>query len=194
MCWKCGTPAPGNVPDDKRHEVRCRRCDSEPFTAARACGAYDGALRASILALKAEPHIATRLARLFFDTQQRPPLHSATRIVPVPLHSERLRERGFNQAAVLGKALAELANLPLDESSLARTFHTARHRAAMDAQGRRDSVEGVFAARRPRLIENERILVIDDVFTSGATASACARVLKDAGALEVFVLTIARTV
>jgi predicted amidophosphoribosyltransferase len=64
----------------------------------------------------------------------------------------------------------------------------------MDAQARRDSVDGVFRVQRPRLVENETILLIDDVFTSGATASACARVLKDAGALEVFVLTIGRTI
>ena len=193
LCWKCGIPAPGNVPDEKRQQVRCHRCDSEPFTAARACGAYEGALRASILALKSEPHVATRLAILLLESQQRDPLRSATRIVPVPLHAERLRERGFNQAEMLARALGDSANLPFDGESLVRSEHTARHRAGMDARARVDSVDRAFVVRRPRLVENETILLIDDVFTSGATASACARVLKDAGALEVFVLTIGRT-
>ncbi|MDT5063284.1 MAG: hypothetical protein QOH63_3743 [Acidobacteriota bacterium] len=194
ICWKCGVPAQGSVPEEKRQDVYCRRCDAEPFRAARACGAYEGALRASVLALKREPYVARRLARLLFETGRREPLTSATRIVPVPLHPERLRERGFNQAAMLGHALARLTELPLDEFSLTRTIHTESHRAGMDARGRRESVEAAFQVSRPRLIEQERILLVDDVFTTGATVSACARALKDAGAQDVFVLTVARPV
>ena len=194
ICWKCGLLAPGTVPEEKRLEVRCRRCEAEHFTAARACGAYEGALRASVLALKREPHVAARLARLLFEAQQREPLSTATRIVPVPLHATRLRERGFNQAAMLGHALARLTKLPLDEWSLARTVHTERHRAGMDARSRRESVEAAFTVRRPRLVENERILLIDDVYTTGATVSSCAGALKAAGAQEVFVLTVARPI
>jgi ComF family protein len=192
ICWKCGVLATGAVPEENRREVRCRRCDAEPFTAARACGAYEGALRASVLSLKREPHVATRLARLLFDTQRREPLSSATRIVPVPLHPERLRERGFNQAATLGHALAGLSRLPLDEWSLVRTVHTERHRAGMDSRARRETVVDAFQVRRTRLVEGERILLIDDVFTTGATVSACTSVLKEAGAQDVFVLTVAR--
>lgn len=194
ICWKCGLLAPGKVPEEKRREVRCRRCDTEHFTAARACGAYEGALRASVLALKREPHVAMRLAQILFEAKEREPLRSATRIVPVPLHPERLRERGFNQAAMLAEALARLARLPFDEWSLIRITHTAKHRAGMDALARRESVEDAFEVRRPRLVENERILLIDDVYTSGATVSACADVLKRAGAQDVFVLTVARPV
>ncbi|HYE65183.1 MAG TPA: phosphoribosyltransferase family protein, partial [Pyrinomonadaceae bacterium] len=160
--------------------------------AARACGAYEGALRASVLALKREPQVASRLARLLLETQRRPPLNDVTRLVPVPLHPARERERGFNQAAALGRALARLTGLPLDEQSLVRTVHTERHRAGMDARARRESVEDAFQVRRPRLIEGERILLVDDVFTTGATVSACAGALKDAGAQEVFVLVVAR--
>jgi ComF family protein len=192
ICWKCGVLAAGAVPEEKRGEVRCRRCDAEPFTAARACGAYEGALRASVLFLKHEPHVATRLARLLFETARREPLSSVTRIVPVPLHPERLRERGFNQAAMLGHALAERTRLPLDEWSLVRIVHTERHRAGMDSRARRETVEDAFQVRRTRLVEGERILLIDDVFTTGATVSACASALKEAGAQDVFVLTVAR--
>lgn len=195
ICWKCGALAPaGWVADEKRESVRCRRCDAEHFTAARACGEYDAALRACLLALKREPSVAPRLARLLFETQQRQPLNGATRIVPVPLHAERLGERGFNQAAMLGRALAKLTRLPVDEWSLVRTVHTARHRAGMDARARRESVEDAFEVTRPRLIENESILLVDDVFTTGATVSACAKALKNAGAQDVFVLTVARPI
>ncbi|HEY0543888.1 MAG TPA: ComF family protein [Pyrinomonadaceae bacterium] len=192
VCWKCGAEASGSVAEEKRVEVFCRRCDEETFTTARACGVYEGALRASILSLKREPYVSARLAGLLFETQQRSPLDAATLIVPVPLHPERQRERGFNQAAELGRALAKLSGLKLDEWSLARVFHTERHRAGMDARSRRESVENAFEVRRPRLIEGESVLLVDDVFTTGATVSACATALKAAGARDVFVLTLAR--
>ena len=134
------------------------------------------------------------LAQILFEVGEREPLRNATRIVPVPLHPERERERGFNQAAMLGRALARLSGHFFDEWSLIRTTHTARHRAGMDARARRESVENAFEVRRPRLVEGERILLIDDVYTSGATVSACSAVLKRAGAQEVFVLTIARPI
>jgi ComF family protein len=192
ICWKCGLPAPGRVPEEQREGVLCRRCDAEPYAGARACGDYEGALRASVLALKREPHVAARLARLLFETQQRAPLNRVTRIMPVPLHPERLSERGFNQAAIIAGALAKLSGLPFDEGSLARTVHTERHRAGMDMRARRESVENVFEVSRPRLVENESILLVDDVFTTGATVSSCATALMNASAREVFVLTIAR--
>ncbi len=182
LCWKCGAPALGVVPEEKREEVRCRRCEAEAFTAARACGIYEGALRASVLSLKREPHVGARLARLLCETQRRAPLDAATRIVPAPLHPERERERGFNQATVLGRALAARARLPLDEWSLVRVTHTERHRAGMDARARRETVEDAFRVARPRLIEGERVLIVDDVFTTGATVSACAKALRAAGA------------
>ena len=172
--------------------IRCGECDDDVFTAARACGFYDGALRASVLELKRQPHVASRLARLMLATQQRPPLSSANLIIPVPLHSERERERGFNQAALLARELARLSQLPLDEHSVVRRVHTERHRAGMDARARRESVAEAFAIRRPKLVAGQRVLLVDDVFTTGATVSACAAALKDAGAEEVLVLTIAR--
>ena len=192
LCWKCGELAPGEVAPEKRSRVRCRRCDAEEFTAARAVGVYEGALRASVLALKREPHVSTRLARLLAEAQKRPPLGAATRVLPVPLHPRRERERGFNQAALLARAVAERAGLPFDEWSLVRTAHAERHRAGMDRRARRETVEGAFAIARPRLVAGERVLLVDDVFTTGATVGACAAALRSAGAAEVFVLTVAR--
>ena len=192
-CWKCGAAARGgDLSPEKRIEVRCRRCDELAFTAARAVGKYEGALRAVVLTLKHEPYVSARLGQLLYAVQGRPPLRAATRIVPVPLHAERERERGFNQATLLAHALATLSGLPLDERSVVRTIHTTRHRAGMDARARRETVESAFQVERPRLIAGERILLVDDVFTTGATVSACARALKESGAEEVFVLTVAR--
>ena len=194
LCWKCGTPAGGEVPEEVRPTVRCRRCESEEFTAARACGLYEGALRSAVLSLKREPFVPPRLARALREAARRAPLDAATLVVPVPLHPARERERGFNQAALLATSVAKGAGLRLDPWSLTRVAHSERHRAGLDARARRESVEGAFAVTRPRLVRGERVLLIDDVFTTGATASACARALLDAGARAVFVLTAARAV
>ena len=192
LCWKCGAFTPAAVDPEKRSRIRCGRCDGDTFTNARACGFYEGGLRASILNLKREPHVARRLAQLMFELQQREPLNSANLIIPVPLHPARERERGFNQAALLARELARLTHLSLDEHSVVRRVHTERHRAGMDARARRESVAKVFAVRHPKLVGGRRVLLVDDVYTTGATVSVCAAVLKDAGAEEVFVLTLAR--
>jgi ComF family protein len=192
LCWKCGAPSLAKVIDEQRETVRCGRCDDDSITNARACGFYEGALRATILELKRRPHVTRRVAQLMFETQQREPLADADVIIPVPLHSARERERGFNQALVLAQALTRFSHLPLDEHSLARQTQTKMHRAGMDAKARHQSLTDAFTVRHPKLIEGKRVLLIDDVFTTGATASACAAELKTAGVDKVFVLTLAR--
>jgi ComF family protein len=192
VCWKCGALSRATVSEDRRQQIRCGQCDDEAYTAARACGAYEGALRASILQLKRERQVCPRLAALMRDVQQREPLNRADLIVPVPLHADRERERGFNQAIVLGRELSRLSGLPLDEHSVVRLIHTERHRAGMDAKARRRSVAGAFVVRHADLIAGQSVLLVDDVFTTGATVSACAKALKASGADAVLVLTIAR--
>ena len=192
VCWKCGAPSRAAIAPDKRHRVRCGQCDNDQFTHARACGLYAGGLRASVLALKGEPNLSRRLARLMYEAQRRTPINAADVIVPVPLHADRERARGFNQANLLARELARLSRLPVDEYSVVRSRHTERHRAGMDAKARRNSVAKAFVVRRPELIIGRRVLLVDDVFTTGATVSACAAALKNAGANEVYALTIAR--
>ncbi len=192
LCWKCGLPSTGTAPPENREQVRCHRCNDDAFTAARACGVYEGALRASVLLLKHQPNLCRKLREQLIQTQKQYPLSKATRIIPVPLHSEREKSRGFNQATLIGRELSLATSLPLDEVSLLRTSHTNRHRAGMDAKGRRDTVADAFRVTYPALIVGERVLLVDDVFTTGATVSSCAKTLLEAGATEVFVLTIAR--
>jgi ComF family protein len=192
LCWKCGALSLARVPEAKRKQVRCGRCDNDAYTFARACGSYDGALRASILQLKRQAHVPARLVSLIHEVQCREPLKRAEVIVPVPLHESREGERGFNQAYVIAREVARGAKLPLDEHSVVRHVQTERHRAGMDAKARRQSVEGAFVVRRNDLIAGKRVLLIDDVFTTGATVSACAETLKESGAEEVLVLTVAR--
>lgn len=192
LCWKCGLPSAGLVAPEKREQVRCRRCEHNAFTAARACGVYEGALKASILALKREPHVCRRMLELLSLAQRQHPLSSATRVNPVPLHPKRQKTRGFNQAALLALGLAQANSIVFDEGSLIRTSHTEQHRAGMDTRDRQKTVESAFEVLYPAVIQGERVLLVDDVFTTGATVSSCSRALLDAGAAEVFVLTLAR--
>jgi ComF family protein len=192
VCWKCGALSRASIARDKRQAVRCGKCDDDQFTFARACGPYEGALRASVLALKREPQIARRLSSVLHQAQKRTPINGADVIIPVPLHGRRERARGFNQAALLAQELGRLSHLPVDEHSVVRSVHTERHRAGLDARARRESVAEAFVVRHPKLITGRRVLLVDDVFTTGATVSACAAALKYAGATDVYVLTIAR--
>lgn len=199
ICWKCGALSPASevvrgveVALEIRRAVRCRRCDSQSFTAARAVGSYENALRQSVLSLKRRPHVSSYLSELLVAVARREPLNNATRIIPVPLHDKRARERGFNQASVIAEALAKTLRLPLDEVSLVRVGASEKYRAGLDPKGRRDTVAGAFVVRYPRLVETESILLVDDVFTTGATVNACAEALVQAGASQVSVLTIAR--
>lgn len=194
LCWKCGAPSLGQIAPEKRETVRCRRCDRDSFTTARACGPYEGALKAAVLGLKREPNVSRKLIQVLVDVQRRPPLNEATLIIPVPLHPKREKARGFNQAAIIARALATKVRLPFAEKCLVRTTHSEKHRAGMDASGRRDSVAKAFSVSYPRRVTGERVLLVDDVFTTGATVSSCAEVLLEAGAAAVSVLTIARVV
>ncbi len=194
LCTKCSGVL--SVSEKSRiaaaRDVFCHRCDDFHFTAARAVGIYEGALRAAVLELKRKPVVPEKLKDLLFATAQIFPFNQASKIIPVPLHPKRERERGFNQAGILARILAEKTKLPVVENSLVRVVHTNVHRAGMDERARSESVEKAFQVKNPRLIQNEKILLVDDILTSGATASVCAEALKKAGASEVFVLTIAR--
>jgi ComF family protein len=191
LCGKCGAFLREKSSD---FAAFCHACDEHAYDAARAVGVYEHALSASILHLKNEPFVARTLRALFIDAFENSAFGDAGLIVPVPLSKKRFLERGFNQAAVLARILAEHAAVDLDQTSLARTAHTPMHRAAMDRKAREMSVKNAFEVKRPKLIEGRNVLLVDDVFTSGATVSSCAEALKKKGAARVYVLTPARAV
>jgi predicted amidophosphoribosyltransferase len=101
------------------------------FTAARAAGIYEGALRESVLLLKRQPYVPQQVESLLTDVVRREPLSLSTRVVPVPLHPKRLKTRGFNQASVIGQTVSKVLKLPLDEVSLVRVSITEKYRAGM---------------------------------------------------------------
>jgi ComF family protein len=195
VCEKCGVFVPRRLPAGAAEAAafRCGACDAHAFAAARACGRYEGALRLSVLRLKTHPHLPPRLRALLAEAFTRlPSRESVESVLPVPLHPSRLKERGFNQAELIARAVADAFGLPLDTTSLVRAKATERHRSGMDAESRADSLRAAFRVRAPRLIEGKSLLLADDTMTTGATAGEIARTLVAAGAGEVRVLTVAR--
>jgi competence protein ComFC len=190
LCGKCGAFLRNKSAD---FQTFCHQCDEHFYDAATAVGVYEHALAASVLNLKREPFVAKHLQKLFVKRFQSSVFQDAFLIIPVPLSKKRFLERGFNQAAVLSKILARKTNINFDEQSLVRNLHTQMHRVGMDGKARAKSVENAFEVKRPKFIENKKILLVDDVFTSGATVSNCAKVLKQSGADKVYVFTLAKT-
>jgi ComF family protein len=189
LCVKCGAYLRES---ETPVETFCHRCDAYLYDAARAVGIYENALAASVVHLKREPFIAAKLQKLFVSAFYNSTFQDADLIIPVPLSKKRLLERGFNQAGTLAGILSKEIKINVDEKSLARKFHTPMHRAAMDRKAREMTVKNAFEVNRSEFIKNKTILLVDDVFTSGATVSNCAEVLKKAGAGKVYVLTLAR--
>jgi ComF family protein len=111
--------------------------------------------------------------------------------VPVPISKKRLRRRGFNQAEEIARELALAFNIPLLNNVLFKTKET-QAQAELSAEERKENVKGVFACKNPEMVNGQKILLIDDVFTTGSTMEECSRVLKEGGAKEVWGIAVAR--
>jgi ComF family protein len=192
-CRCCGLPFPVAL----EGENSCAACLAQPpaFDAARAILAYDDASKGAILALKHAdrlelvPNFARWLARTGM-----PLVEGCDLVVPVPLHRWRLWQRRYNQAAELARALSRLTGLSCDTTALTRSRATASQGAMASAKARRRNVQRAFQVPVPAKVAGKGVLLLDDVLTTGATAEACARALKRAGAARVFVLALARVV
>lgn len=187
-CPGCGAPRVTSEP--------CGDC-SPPDRAirhARAWARYEGGttpLARAIARFKYEG--ARRLGRRFAAAiALRVPTGDASLVVPVPLHVRRLRERGFNQSAVLARHLGRQFQCRVALTAVARSRDTPSQVASTTASARNANVADAFVVPHPAVVRGKVVLVVDDVWTSGATARAVARSLRDAGARAVDVLTIAR--
>lgn len=191
LCVRCGA-----ILANSQHsaERTCRNCEKMAFDRAVACGAYEGAISASILALKRRPLLASRLEWMIRSSLDRTIDLSVDIIIPVPLAQKRARERGFNQAEVIARVVSRHLNIPTNSTVLQRVVNTPQHRAGMDRRARELSVEKAFKVSSAGPVEGKSVLLTDDVLTSGATADACSAVLKKNGASSVTVFTIARAV
>jgi ComF family protein len=190
-CARCGLPFQYGAEDD----AECGRCLADPprFDRLRAAVAYGDIARKVALKLKysGRPGVAETLARLM--ARHLPAGDPAALLVPVPLHRWRIWTRGYNQSALIAAALSRASGIPAALAPLARMRATPPLRGL----GRRDralTVRGAFRVTEQGRgeIAARRIILVDDVFTSGATADACARALKRGGAASVDVLCWAR--
>lgn len=191
LCAKCGAFLSDRLSTGSSF---CLRCAGHAYNSAHAIGIYEKALAATILNLKRRPELAFRIRTMLLGVFLQLPPPAATLIVPVPLSRKRMLERGFNQAEVIASFLSQHARVRMSREILFRTTHTRIHRAAMDQKAREKTVKKAFQLTESRSVASSDILLIDDVFTSGATASACAEVLKNGGARSVTVLTLGRAV
>ena len=172
---------------------RCRRGLSA-IAGGTSLGPYEGALRTAIHELKygGQRRVAARLAEAALqDASVRALVEPHAVLVPVPLHPRRRRERGFNQSELLARELARRTGAVVAPAALVRRADTAPQ-TGLSASARRANVKGAFAVRQRARIAGRSIVLIDDVFTTGATAQACARALREAGAADVRLLTMAR--
>ena len=188
LCAACGDPLPSWRIISREMAVcaRCRRRRSS-LACCRAIGPYTGSLRDIVHALKyggcrsLAPRLAARMRESGVEM-----LAEADVVVPVPLHRRRRRARGFNQAEDLARHLDRPMLLAL------RRVRATASQTDLPAARRHANVRDAFALRRRRDVRGLRIVIIDDVCTTGATLEACARVLREAGAGEVSALTAAR--
>src|SRR5262249_6024442 len=177
---------------------RCGMCQrrTPSFDYARAAVRYDDVAREALHALKfagRRPMAAPLGDLLAGISLPEIPDGGPHLVVPVPLHRRRERERGFNQALLLARRLEKAWEIPVGSDVLVRTVATPPQ-TELTATARRTNVRGAFSLRRPELVVGRHIVLVDDVFTTGSTVSACARCLRAGGAATVGVLTVARVI
>ncbi len=186
----CNAPFLNAFPLDEAGVCAACRAGLRGFDRASCFGAYEGSLRSLIHLFKyaGMKPLASPLAAFLGRALSIDEHYDA--VVPVPLHWRKRRSRGFNQAELLGRLIAKKRGLPV-WNALRRRRATAVQAGLANA-GRRRNVAGAFAIRGTHALAGKRILLIDDVMTTGATAGACASALKRGGAASVSLLTLAR--
>ncbi|NOX97606.1 MAG: ComF family protein [Nitrospirae bacterium] len=187
LCSRCGRLSALSI---------CLSCKTERhyFQTARAVGLYEGVLRECIHLLKygKKIYLAQFLGELLAESMRNDSnLRKADLLVPVPLDERRYRERDFNQAYLLAQVMNRYLKTPVSARNLSRT-RIALPQARLNRKQRRENVRELFQVGNAKEYQGKNILIIDDVFTTGATVNECARVLRKAGAREINVLTVAR--
>ena len=192
FCWHCSEPFEGEI--DGRFS--CSNCAGRTWHFECAVAPYlsRGVVREFVHRFKYdhERFLRIPLAHWMADALADPRLtsHPFDGIVPVPLHSARRRERGFNQAEVLAELLSKRTGVPLLDG-LRRTRYTTTQ-TRLDRRERMENLRNAFRVRQSSAVFSRHLLLVDDVFTTGSTVDECARVLRLAGAASVRVVTVAR--
>lgn len=191
FCVSCRAPFLNAHPLDESGRCALCRLGLAGFDAVYSYGSYEGTLRKLIHLFKYSQ--IRPLARPFGDLLSRvvPREQRFDCVVPMPLHWRRRWERGFNQSELLAREIARRWNVPVNQA--VRRVKATASQAGLTNAKRRANVSGAFAMRRGIRLDGARVLLVDDVLTTGASAAACARVLKRAGAVHVALVAVART-
>ena len=191
VCQKCGKPLKNSA-----RQLICSNCaDWESgIDGIRSPFRFEGTIRKAVHEFKYRNlrAMAGQLAVYLADCLSENNI-SYDVIVPVPLHSKRLRERGYNQSLLLAAGLSKLTGFPVNDSCLVRKIYNVPQAKTGSVEERRQNVIGIFSCVNEDL-HKKKVLLIDDVTTSGATLNACASVLKTGGAESVWGLTLAREI
>ncbi|MEE8573773.1 MAG: ComF family protein [Thermodesulfobacteriota bacterium] len=189
-CGVCGTPSISKEGVD----YLCGECTAikRPFVKARSAVYYSGSAIRAIRLFKYHGHfpLIPFLARLCKDMIGSEEGLSDFIVVPVPLHKKRLKERCYNQSLLIANEVAKMLSLKIDPAALIRTRLTTPQ-VELKGKERRENLRGAFEVTDPAAVKNKKILLVDDVYTTGSTITECSKVLKKAGA-ETHVLTLAR--
>lgn len=193
FCQKCGHPLPGGT-----SVKSCPNCISNkenPFRFQRSMVCYDEGSRPLITNFKFHDKTenASFLAQWLYTAGHDIWGQGADVLIPVPLHQARLRHRKFNQSALLCKELSKLTKIPVDYTSLIRSKNT-KPQVECSGKARISNIKGAFRVCSSDKIKGKRIVLIDDVMTTGSTTRECGKVLLKAGALSVDALTVARVI
>jgi len=196
MCARCGRPLVSRVAQETVAEALCAVCRRGlyDFDLARSYGEYTPAMAAAVILLKyhqVTPLAGWMSARLMDVAAREPALREVDVVVPVPQHRLRQRERGYNHAELLARPLARRLGLPCRSYLLLRT-RPRPEKLRLTVRERWRTVRGAYAVLQDTRVDKLRVLLVDDVFTTGATLDACSRALRGAGASKVTALTVAR--
>jgi ComF family protein len=197
ICQLCGQPESG-APADPEVSSLCAACQEQTyrFHVARSFAVYEGALARAIVMLKfagMEPlgeWFARQLENVVLANAE---CLEADVVVPVPLHRNRQKERGYTQVDLFARPLSKWLGVSFRPVLLMRT-RPRPEKHLLDYEERWEAVRGAFAMKREGRVDNLRVLLLDDVMTTGATLDACAKALREAGASSVLGLTVARAV
>jgi ComF family protein len=191
VCLKCGKPLSSPIPNQI-----CLSCIESPplFTLHRSFSLYDGILREIILLMKFRKFkiLGKVLARIAYENlKDFDSLFDCDLIIPVPISKKRMAMRGFNQSEVIAEELSRLTKRSILKNVLIKKIDTIPQ-SLLSLRERIENVRGSFEIKNGELLKGKRILLVDDIYTTGSTISECCKVLLKAGAVEVKVFTIAQ--
>lgn len=185
LCRKCALPSRADI---------CERCFNDPPDLDRALAAYqyDGPMRDAVLSLKYDDlrAIASRLGKLMAAALPAKSTGQIDLVASVPMTSKRVRSRGYNQSSLLARHVAKAIDAPFDEHSVRKTRNTQPQVEMASETERVSNLIGAFTASE--IVKGKRVLLVDDVMTTGSTLNACAAELKRMGASRVSGLTLCR--